>query len=148
MKNDKKKIKLNAIDVIAVFLIIAALTATAVFFFMGKGLFTSNTEDVEYVITIDYLPTDFINNISVGTEIFDSDTSFSLGVVSNIELSVITEQYSSMKLFVSASAQEEHGVLYINGLSLKSGSQISFRTPDLMYDGVCTTVVRKGSGTK
>ena len=148
MKNDTKKIKLNAIDVIAVFLIIAALTATAVFFFMGKGIFTSNTEEVEYVISIDYLPTDFINNISAGTEIFDSETSFSLGVVSNIELSVITEDYSSMKLFVTASAHEEHGVLYVNSLALKNGTPIAFRTPDLMYDGVCTTVVRKGSSAK
>lgn len=144
MKNDKNKIKFNAIDIIAVFLIVATVATTAVFFFMGKGIFTRNTESVEYVITIDYLPTDFINNISVGTEIFDSETSYSLGIVSNIELSVITEEYSTMKLYITTNANDEHGVLYINGLPLKIGAHISFRTPDLMYDGVCTSVIKKG----
>ncbi len=141
----KKKIKFNIIDFIAVFLIIAAISATAVFLFLGKGLFTQSNVEVEYVVSIDYLPTDFINNISVDTEIFDQNTSFSLGIVKNIDLSVITDDYSSMKLYVRAHAEEEHGALYINGIQLKSGAHIAFRTPDLMYDGVCTSVVRKGS---
>ncbi len=144
----KKNIKFNIIDFIAVFLIIAAICTTAVFFFLGKGLFTQNNVEVEYVISIDYLPTDFINNISVDTEIFDQNTSFSLGLVTNIDLSVITDDYSSMKLYVNAQAEEEHGALYINGIQLKSGAHFAFRTPDLMYDGVCTSVVRKGSDAK
>lgn len=144
MKNVNRKIKFNIIDIIAVFLIVAAIITTAVFFFLGKGLFTRSKVDVEYVISIDYLPTDFITNISAGTELFDQNTSFSLGRVTSIELSVITEDYSSMKLFVSTQAEEEHGDLYINGFALKNGASIAFRTPDLMYDGVCTSIIRKG----
>lgn len=144
----KRKLKFNIIDFIAVFLIIAAICTTAVFFFLGKGLFTQNSVDVVYVISIDYLPTDFINNISVDTEIFDQNTSFSLGRVVNIDLSVITDDYSSMKLHVSARAEEEKDNLYINGIAIKNGTQIAFRTPDLMYDGICTSVIRKGSAAK
>ena len=49
MKNNKKKIKFNIIDFIAVFLIVASFCTTAVFFFLGKGLFTQNSVEVEYV---------------------------------------------------------------------------------------------------
>ena len=143
MKNNKKKIKFNIIDFIAVFLIVASFCMTAVFFFLGKGLFTQNSVEVEYVISIDYLPTEFVNNISVDTEIFDQNSSFSLGRVTYIDLSFITDEYTTMKLYVAAKAEDEHGVLYINGIPLKNGTQIAFRTPDLMYDGVCTSVIRK-----
>ena len=144
----KRNIKFNIIDFIAVFLIIAAICTTVVFFLLGKGLFTQSNTEIEYVISIDYIPTDFINNISVDTEIYDQNTSFLLGRVVNIDLSVITEDYSSMKLQVRAQAEEEHGVLYVNGIAMKSGSHIAFRTPDLMYDGVCTSVVKRGNEIK
>ena len=154
----KKRFRFNFIDVILIFVILAAL---ACLFYLFTSHQTENSGstgkyDVVYTIEVRTIRDEFKNLVNVGDKVVDAVQLFTIGEVTDVSYknsdyttfdrengTLVHYDYPGfldMTLTVRASANLENNTYMIGGYELAVGVLVSFRTPSYTASGYCTTI--------
>ncbi len=150
--------KFNAVDLIIIFLLV--IIAALVILSSSVAEWFSSDEDVtlEYVVEVQDLSAELVDNISVGDKVYTSDTETLIGSVVSVENTIphttfiydeecdgivtkeIPDRYD-VRVTVVAEAKLKDGVGYsIDGRRISVGTGLNLRFPELLCSGYCITV--------
>lgn len=153
----KKRKKFNVIDVLILVLILAVIAAL-LYFFVFRGSFSGNdVVSLEYNIKLDIIDNRFHGNVVVGDLVTDTVKAYALGQVISVDYSpaVYTElnqltgelmeyeypDHEQVNIKVRADAKLTNGQYSLGGYPIAVGTRVHFRVPNFVSTGFCTSII-------
>ncbi len=149
MKKQKSKFRFNVVDVIVIVIVIALVGILYFEFFAPREEVLSKEVKIQYVIGIDSLDKEYIDEVveSRGGRICDKFSGEDIGEVlsvvtcpaSFVPLNADAYDYYNVLIKVEANAREAEGFFEVSGTEIKSGQPIYFTTSLFTGVGYCTS---------
>jgi hypothetical protein len=146
---EKKKFRLNAVDVVIIVLVVAAIAVVGYVLLSERDEVAPQSEKlkIDYVLMVTEMRSVYEDNVKVGDVVYDADTDKFVGKVVQVSSSVSKRTGTDLKtgdmvvsdlenrrdLFVTVEADAEitDNVYLVNGLTIVVGGVMNFSTPNL-----------------
>lgn len=146
----KKKIRFNAVDVLIILFVAAAVAVFGYVFLSEKNVGSSSSSDklrLQYVLKVNDLDDKFVGNVSKGDDLIEFDTNKSIGTVVAVSSApakrigtnaatgaqVISEieQKSDLFITVETEAQFTDDTYFVDGIAVTVGNVVVMTAPNL-----------------
>ena len=156
--SQNKKHRFNVFDFLLIVLVIAVITVTTVNFIRSNpAIITGGNQNAVFTVSTDALPEMLKDQIKVGQQIYDTESSQLLGKITAVEsdvykltgineatgetVSTDVEGKITVTITVEAPVWFEHGLYNVDGYRLSVGKTMSIRTNSVSVSGICTSLV-------